>query len=98
MKCFVLFLFPLLVQKVSSWAGLPKINISYWGWEGMSPFRNTTLQWLPGEPKDSGFCAYLERAEMAGLKTNPCTSMTDTLVCEKAVGEQSTKLNFFEKV
>ncbi|XP_074151794.1 attractin-like protein 1 isoform X4 [Sminthopsis crassicaudata] len=72
-------------QKVSPWVGLRKINISYWGWEDMSPFTNTTLQWLPGEPNDSGFCAYLERAEVAGLKANPCTSVADGLVCEKPV-------------
>ncbi|XP_050003173.1 attractin-like protein 1 isoform X1 [Alexandromys fortis] len=72
-------------QKVSPWVGLRKINISYWGWEDMSPFTNTTLQWLPGEPNDSGFCAYLERAAVAGLKANPCTSMADGLVCEKPV-------------
>ncbi|XP_036191764.1 attractin-like protein 1 isoform X3 [Myotis myotis] len=72
-------------QKVAPWVGLRKINISYWGWEDMSPFTNTTLQWLPGEPNDSGFCAYLERAAVAGLKANPCTSMADGLVCEKPV-------------
>lgn len=75
------------LQKVSPWVGLRKINISYWGWEDMSPFTNTTLQWLPGEPNDSGFCAYLERAAVAGLKANPCTSMADGLVCEKPVGK-----------
>ncbi|XP_043911831.1 attractin-like protein 1 [Protopterus annectens] len=72
-------------QKISPWVGLRKINISYWGWDDMSPFTNTTLQWLPGEPNDSGFCAYLERAEVAGLKANPCTAMADGLVCEKPV-------------
>uniref|UniRef100_A0A8C4UCT0 Attractin like 1 n=1 Tax=Falco tinnunculus TaxID=100819 RepID=A0A8C4UCT0_FALTI len=71
------------LQKISPWVGLRKINISYWGWDDMSPFTNTTLQWLPGEPNDSGFCAYLERAEVAGLKANPCTAMADGLVCEK---------------
>ncbi|KAK2530650.1 hypothetical protein Q9233_006211 [Columba guinea] len=73
------------LQKISPWVGLRKINISYWGWDDMSPFTNTTLQWLPGEPNDSGFCAYLERAEVAGLKANPCTAMADGLVCEKPV-------------
>lgn len=75
-------------QKISPWVGLRKINISYWGWDDMSPFTNTTLQWLPGEPNDSGFCAYLERAEVAGLKANPCTAMADGLVCEKPVGKE----------
>lgn len=60
----------------------------------MSPFTNTTLQWLPGEPNDSGFCAYLERAEVAGLKANPCTAMADGLVCEKPVGKQSFVLSY----
>ncbi|XP_055502890.1 attractin-like protein 1 isoform X1 [Leucoraja erinacea] len=73
------------VQKISPWVGLRKINISYWGWEDMSPFTNTTLQWLPGEPNDSGFCAYLVKAEVAGLKAYACTEMTDGLVCEKPV-------------
>uniref|UniRef100_A0A8C5QK43 Attractin-like protein 1 n=1 Tax=Leptobrachium leishanense TaxID=445787 RepID=A0A8C5QK43_9ANUR len=73
------------MQKLSPWVGLRKINVSYWGWEDMCPFTNTTLQWLPGEPSDSGFCAYLERAEVAGLKVSPCTAMTDGLVCEKPV-------------
>ncbi|KAG2462460.1 ATRN1 protein, partial [Polypterus senegalus] len=73
------------VQRITPWVGLRKINISYWGWEDMSPFTNTTLQWLPGEPNDSGFCAFLERAEVAGLKANPCTAMADGLICEKPV-------------
>lgn len=52
----------------------------------MSPFTNTSLRWLPGEPSDSGFCAYLERAQVVGLKANPCTSTTDGLICEKPIG------------
>ncbi|GAB0192007.1 attractin-like protein 1 [Grus japonensis] len=82
------------LQKISPWVGLRKINISYWGWDDMSPFTNTTLQWLPGEPNDSGFCAYLERAEVAGLKANPCTAMADGLVCEKPVGKKSLILGY----
>ena len=61
--------------------------MSYWGWEDASPFTNTSLRWLPGEPSDSGFCAYLERAQAAGLKANPCTATTDGLICEKPAGE-----------
>lgn len=61
--------------------------MSYWGWEDNSPFTNTSLQWLPGEPNDSGFCAYLERAQVSGLRANPCNANTDGLICEKAVGE-----------
>uniref|UniRef100_A0A4W3I8I9 Attractin like 1 n=1 Tax=Callorhinchus milii TaxID=7868 RepID=A0A4W3I8I9_CALMI len=76
-----------MVQKISPWVGLRKINISYWGWEDMSPFTNTTLQWLPEEPNDSGFCAYLVKAEVAGLKAYACTEMADGLVCEKPVGK-----------
>uniref|UniRef100_A0A8C7URM8 Attractin-like 1a n=1 Tax=Oncorhynchus mykiss TaxID=8022 RepID=A0A8C7URM8_ONCMY len=72
-----------LLEKIAPWVGLRKINISYWGWEDMSPFTNSSLQWLTGEPSDSGFCAYLERAEVAGLKANPCTATTDGLICEK---------------
>uniref|UniRef100_M3ZEU0 Attractin like 1 n=1 Tax=Xiphophorus maculatus TaxID=8083 RepID=M3ZEU0_XIPMA len=70
--------------ELSPWVGLRKINVSYWGWEDASPFTNSTLQWLPGEPSDSGFCAFLERTESAGLKANPCTATTDGLICEKA--------------
>ncbi|XP_043992510.1 attractin-like protein 1 isoform X7 [Gambusia affinis] len=73
-------------QRLSPWVGLRKINVSYWGWEDASPFTNSTLQWLPGEPSDSGFCAFLERTESAGLKANPCTATTDGLICEKAAG------------
>ncbi|KAG9338329.1 hypothetical protein JZ751_025885, partial [Albula glossodonta] len=72
-------------KKISPWVGLRKINVSYWGWEDSSPFTNTSLQWLPGEPSDSGFCAYLDRAEVSGLKANPCTATTDGLICEKPV-------------
>uniref|UniRef100_A0A671KDT4 Attractin-like protein 1 n=1 Tax=Sinocyclocheilus anshuiensis TaxID=1608454 RepID=A0A671KDT4_9TELE len=62
--------------KLSPWVGLRKINVSYWGWEDMSPFTNTSLQWLPGD-------AYLERAQVSGLRANPCTANTDGLICEK---------------
>lgn len=88
-KMILSHLFHFHPQKISPWVGLRKINISYWGWDDMSPFTNTTLQWLPGEPNDSGFCAYLERAEVAGLKANPCTAMADGLVCEKPVGKEN---------
>lgn len=77
----------LSLQRLSPWVGLRKINVSYWAWEDMSPFTNTSLRWLPGEPSDSGFCAYLERAQVAGLKANPCTSTTDGLICEKPTGK-----------
>ncbi|XP_030628181.1 attractin-like protein 1 [Chanos chanos] len=77
--------FQLQGKKLSPWVGLRKINVSYWGWENMSPFANSNLQWLPGEPSDSGFCAYLQRAEVSGLMANPCTANTDGLICEKPV-------------
>uniref|UniRef100_A0AAY4AY35 Attractin-like protein 1 n=1 Tax=Denticeps clupeoides TaxID=299321 RepID=A0AAY4AY35_9TELE len=70
-------------QKLSPWVGLRKINVSYWAWENMSPFTNASLQWLPGEPSDSGFCAYLELAQATGLKANACNGPTDGLICEK---------------
>ncbi|KPP68547.1 hypothetical protein Z043_112770 [Scleropages formosus] len=72
-------------KRISPWVGLRKINVSYWGWEDASPFTNSSLQWLPGEPSDSGFCAYLERADVSGLKANPCTATTDGLICQKPV-------------
>ncbi|XP_033836080.1 attractin-like protein 1 [Periophthalmus magnuspinnatus] len=75
-----------LSKKLSPWVGLRKINVSYWAWEDMSPFTNSSLRWLPGEPSDSGFCAYMERAEVVSLKANPCTANTDGLICEKAAG------------
>ncbi len=83
----LVWLIAFVLQKLSPWVGLRKINVSYWGWEDMSPFTNTSLQWLPGEPNDSGFCAYLERAQVSGLRANPCTANTDGLICEKPVGE-----------
>lgn len=84
-----------LLQKLAPWVGLRKINVSYWGWEDASPFTASTLQWLPGEPSDSGFCAYLERAEVAGLKAKPCTANTEGLICEKPVGEKDFLCAFF---
>ncbi|XP_077437375.1 attractin-like protein 1 isoform X2 [Vanacampus margaritifer] len=75
-------------QPLSPWVGLRKINVSYWGWEDGSPFSNSGLRWLPGEPSDSGFCAFLPTSEAAagGLKAKPCTATADGLVCQKAVG------------
>lgn len=54
----------------------------------MSPFTNSSLRWLPGEPSDSGFCAYLEEPQASGLKANPCTATAHGLICEKATGER----------
>ncbi|KAM6951255.1 attractin-like protein 1 [Aplochiton taeniatus] len=72
-------------KRLSPWVGLRKINVSYWGWEDMSPFTNSSLQWLPGEPNDSGFCAYLEETQVSGLRANACTATANGLICEKPV-------------
>uniref|UniRef100_A0A8C4HXW1 Attractin like 1 n=1 Tax=Dicentrarchus labrax TaxID=13489 RepID=A0A8C4HXW1_DICLA len=71
-------------KRLSPWVGLRKINVSYWGWEDMSPFTNSSLRWLPGEPSDSGFCAYLEEPQESGLRANPCTATSHGLICEKS--------------
>ncbi|KAM8859451.1 attractin-like protein 1 isoform 5-T5 [Spinachia spinachia] len=78
-------------KALSPWVGLRKINVSYWGWEDASPFTNTSLRWLPGEPSDAGFCAYLERAQRAGLRANPCTAIADGLICEKPAGSPQSQ-------
>lgn len=54
----------------------------------MTPFTNSSLRWLPGEPSDSGFCAYLEEPQVSGLRANPCTATAHGLICEKATGER----------
>uniref|UniRef100_A0A674NJ52 Attractin like 1 n=1 Tax=Takifugu rubripes TaxID=31033 RepID=A0A674NJ52_TAKRU len=71
-------------KRLSPWVGLRKINVSYWGWEDMTPFTNSSLRWLPGEPSDSGFCAYLEEPQVTGLRANPCTATAHGLICEKS--------------
>ncbi|XP_019738990.1 attractin-like protein 1 [Hippocampus comes] len=76
-------------KRLSPWVGLRKINVSYWGWEDMSPFTNSSLRWLPGEPSDSGFCAYLEEPQVSGLRANPCTATAHGLICEKATGNRN---------
>ncbi|XP_077482111.1 attractin-like protein 1 [Stigmatopora argus] len=73
-------------KRLSPWVGLRKINVSYWGWEDSTPFTNSSLRWLPGEPSDSGFCAYLEEPLVSGLRANPCTATAHGLICEKATG------------
>ncbi|KAL0177686.1 hypothetical protein M9458_026580, partial [Cirrhinus mrigala] len=59
---------------ITPWVGLRKINVSYWCWEDMSPFTNSTLQWLPGEPSDAGFCGYLAEPTFNGLKAATCVN------------------------
>lgn len=68
---------------VTPWVGLRKINVSYWCWEDMSPFTNTTLQWLPGEPSDAGFCGYLAEPASSGLKAQTCINPVNGSLCER---------------
>ncbi|XP_034040368.1 attractin-like protein 1 isoform X2 [Thalassophryne amazonica] len=77
-------------KTLSPWVGLRKINVSYWAWEDMSPFTNSSLRWLPEEPNDSGFCAYLEWGQLTGLKANPCTATTEGLICEKPIASSQS--------
>ncbi|KAF5894841.1 attractin isoform X1, partial [Clarias magur] len=69
---------------VTPWVGLRKVNVSYWCWEDMSPFTNTTLQWLPGEPSDAGFCGYLAEPSSSGLKAAPCINSFNGSLCERS--------------
>ncbi|XP_051503645.1 attractin-like isoform X1 [Myxocyprinus asiaticus] len=68
---------------VTPWVGLRKINVSYWCWEDMSPFTNSTLQWLPGEPSDAGFCGYLAEPSSNGLKAATCVNSVNGSLCER---------------
>nr|XP_014344757.1 PREDICTED: attractin [Latimeria chalumnae] len=68
---------------LTPWVGLRKINVSYWCWEDMSPFTNTSLQWLPTEPSDAGFCGYLAEPSNSGLKAASCINVINGSVCEK---------------
>lgn len=86
---FTLFLRCLFLQykaTVTPWVGLRKINVSYWCWEDMSPFTNTTLQWLPGEPSDAGFCGYLAEPASSGLKAQTCINPVNGSLCERPGG------------
>ncbi|CAG01262.1 unnamed protein product, partial [Tetraodon nigroviridis] len=68
---------------VTPWVGLRKINVSYWCWEDMSPFTNTSLQWLPGEPSDAGFCGYLAEPASSSLKAQSCINPVNGSLCER---------------
>ncbi|KAM8938952.1 attractin [Pelodytes ibericus] len=68
---------------LTPWVGLRKINVSYWCWEDMSPFTNTTLQWQAGEPSDAGFCGYLAEPSSVGLKAATCIHQINGSVCER---------------
>ncbi|KAG8134169.1 hypothetical protein E2320_007297 [Naja naja] len=70
-------------KALTPWVGLRKINVSYWCWEDMSPFTNTLLRWLPGEPSDIGFCSYLAEPSNQGLKAATCINLVNGSVCER---------------
>uniref|UniRef100_A0A8C5I8W7 Attractin n=1 Tax=Gouania willdenowi TaxID=441366 RepID=A0A8C5I8W7_GOUWI len=72
-----------IMTTVTPWVGLRKINVSYWCWEDMSPFTNTSLQWLPGEPSDAGFCGYLAEPASSGLKAQTCINPVNGSLCER---------------
>ncbi|KAM4809130.1 attractin [Rhinophrynus dorsalis] len=68
---------------LTPWVGLRKINVSYWCWEDMSPFTNTTLHWQAGEPSDAGFCGYLAEPSPMGLKVASCIHQINGSICER---------------
>ncbi|XP_032621716.1 attractin isoform X1 [Chelonoidis abingdonii] len=72
-----------LDKTLTPWVGLRKINVSYWCWEDMSPFTNTLLQWLPGEPSGAGFCGYLAEPYQQGLKAATCIDHVNGSICER---------------
>ena len=80
---------------VTPWVGLRKINVSYWCWEDMSPFTNTSLQWLPGEPSDAGFCGYLAEAASSGLKAQTCINPVNGSLCERPGGSRRKRWMVF---
>ncbi|XP_060696082.1 attractin [Hemiscyllium ocellatum] len=68
---------------ITPWVGLRKINVSYWCWEDMSPFTNTSLQWMMEEPSDAGFCGYLAEPYFASLRAATCINPVNGSVCER---------------
>ncbi|CAL8239397.1 unnamed protein product [Gadus morhua 'NCC'] len=68
---------------VTPWVGLRKINVSYWCWEDMSPFSNTSLQWLPGEPSDAGSAATWRSRRASGLRAPSCINPVNGSLCER---------------
>uniref|UniRef100_UPI00398E86D8 attractin isoform X4 n=1 Tax=Pristiophorus japonicus TaxID=55135 RepID=UPI00398E86D8 len=68
---------------ITPWVGLRKINVSYWCWEDMSPFTNTSLQWMAEEPSDAGFCGYLVEPNYSSLKAATCINQVNGSVCER---------------
>ncbi|XP_073442856.1 attractin [Dendrobates tinctorius] len=75
--------------ELTPWVGLRKINISYWCWEDMSPFTNTTLQWQSGEPSDAGFCGYLAEPSTVGLKAATCIHEINGSICERPANQSA---------
>lgn len=57
--------------------------MSYWCWEDMSPFTNSSIQWMPFEPSDAGFCGILSEPSTRGLKAATCINPLNGSVCEK---------------
>uniref|UniRef100_A0A6Q2Y3U5 Attractin n=1 Tax=Esox lucius TaxID=8010 RepID=A0A6Q2Y3U5_ESOLU len=86
---FVLKELQIMSASVTPWVGLRKINVSYWCWEDMSPFTNTSLQWLPGEPSDAGFCGYLAEPASSGLKAQTCINPVNGSLCERAANHSA---------
>ncbi|XP_053314088.1 attractin isoform X2 [Spea bombifrons] len=70
-------------SNLTPWVGVRQINVSYWCWEDMSPFTNTTLQWQAGEPSGAGFCGYLAEPSTTGLKAASCIQQINGSVCER---------------
>ncbi|XP_063781410.1 attractin [Pseudophryne corroboree] len=75
--------------ELTPWVGLRKINVSYWCWEDMSPFTNTTLQWQLGEPSGAGFCGYLAEPSTVGLKAATCIHLINGSVCERPANQSA---------
>ena len=49
----------------------------------MSPFTNSSLQWMPSEPSDAGFCGILSEPSTRGLKAATCINPLNGSVCER---------------
>uniref|UniRef100_A0A4W3GLH3 Attractin n=1 Tax=Callorhinchus milii TaxID=7868 RepID=A0A4W3GLH3_CALMI len=79
----IMYLLVSYKEPITPWVGLRKINVSYWCWEDMLPFTNTSLQWLAEEPSDAGFCGYLAEHNHTGLKAATCISSVNGSVCER---------------
>ncbi|XP_045050721.2 attractin isoform X6 [Desmodus rotundus] len=76
-------------QTLTPWVGLRKINVSYWCWEDMTSFTNSTIQWMPSEPSDAGFCGILSEPSPRGLKAATCINPLNGSVCEREANHSS---------